>query len=88
MHFWGKSYYTYFSHTILYLISVLFPGLTIETVSATNLIIIIGICVDSPAHITHEFLGAKGKIGTLLACFQKPLPNPHFLITLLFLDAI
>ena len=74
---------------MVYTILVLFPGLTIETVSATNLIIIIGICVDSPAHITHEFLGAKGKIGTLLASLHlKPLPNPYSLITLLFLDAI
>lgn len=36
-------------------------GLTIETVSSTNLIISIGLCVDCPAHITHEFLAAQGK---------------------------
>ena len=37
-----------------------FWGLTIETVSCTNLIICIGICVDSAAHITHEFLATSG----------------------------
>jgi len=37
-----------------------FWGLTIETVSATNLIIIIGLCVDYPLHIMFEFFGAKG----------------------------
>jgi hypothetical protein len=39
----------------------LFPGLTIETVSCTNLIICIGLCVDSAAHIAHQFLAEKGK---------------------------
>ena len=37
-----------------------FWGLTIETVSCTNLIICIGLCVDSAAHITHEFLSTPG----------------------------
>merc|ERR1719225_1516161 len=37
-----------------------FWGLTIETVSSTNLIISIGLCVDCPLHIMFEFLGAKG----------------------------
>ena len=37
-----------------------FWGLTIETISCTNLIICIGICVDSAAHITHEFLASPG----------------------------
>ena len=38
----------------------LFLGLTIETVSSTNLIISIGLCVDCPAHIAHEFLASQG----------------------------
>jgi len=37
-----------------------FWGLTIETISCTNLIICIGLCVDSAAHITHEFLASPG----------------------------
>lgn len=37
-----------------------FWGLTIETVSSTNLIISIGLCVDCPAHIAHEFLTSTG----------------------------
>ena len=39
-----------------------FWGLTIETVSSTNLIISIGLCVDCPAHIAHEFLASQGII--------------------------
>ena len=35
-----------------------FWGLTIETVSCTNLIICIGLCVDSAAHVTHEFMAS------------------------------
>ena len=53
-------------------ISPTFLGLTIETVSATNLIIIIGICVDCPAHITHEYMAAKGKnCKNVLSIFLK-----------------
>jgi len=37
-----------------------FWGLTIDTVSCTNLIIAIGLCVDYSAHIAHAFMGAKG----------------------------
>ena len=37
-----------------------FWGLTIESVSTANLIICIGLCVDSAAHITHEFLKTPG----------------------------
>ena len=40
--------------------TLFFTGLTIETVSSTNLIISIGLCVDCPAHITHEYLMSKG----------------------------
>merc|ERR1719312_2011775 len=37
-----------------------FWGLTIDTVSCTNLIIAIGLCVDYSAHIAHAFMGAQG----------------------------
>jgi hypothetical protein len=47
-------------------------GLTIETVSSTNLIISIGLCVDCPAHIAHEFLAAQGKIVTIIPYCCRP----------------
>ncbi|XP_023320290.1 Niemann-Pick C1 protein [Eurytemora carolleeae] len=37
-----------------------FWGLTIDTVSCTNLIIAIGLCVDYSAHITHTFMVNTG----------------------------
>ncbi len=36
-------------------------GLTIDTVSSTNLIICIGVCVDYAAHVAHAFLHTGGK---------------------------
>ena len=66
MHFWGKytsskSVINYHSSSWLFLCYLFcFLGLTIETVSSTNLIISIGLCVDCPAHIAHEFLASQG----------------------------
>ena len=69
MHFWGKSEklaewsITIRLHGYFYGLSSfcsVFLGLTIETVSSTNLIISIGLCVDCPAHIAHEFLASQG----------------------------
>ena len=37
-----------------------FWGLTIDTVSCTNIIISIGLCVDYSAHIAHAFLANQG----------------------------
>jgi len=37
-----------------------FWGLTIDTVSCTNIIIAIGLCVDYSAHIAHAFMSANG----------------------------
>jgi len=37
-----------------------FWGLTIDTVSCTNIIISIGLCVDYSAHIAHAFMAATG----------------------------
>jgi len=37
-----------------------FWGLTIDTVSCTNVIISIGLCVDYSAHIAHAFMSTQG----------------------------
>jgi len=37
-----------------------FWGLTIDTVSCTNIIISIGLCVDYSAHIAHAFMSTQG----------------------------
>ena len=37
-----------------------FWGLTIDTVSCTNIIISIGLCVDYSAHIAHAFMSSEG----------------------------
>ena len=37
-----------------------FWGLTIDTVSCTNIIISIGLCVDYSAHIAHAFMSCSG----------------------------
>jgi len=37
-----------------------FWGLTIDTVSCTNIVISIGLCVDYSAHIAHAFMSSQG----------------------------
>ena len=45
----------------VYLVGLIhFWGLTIDTVSCTNIIISIGLCVDYSAHIAHAFMSCTG----------------------------
>lgn len=61
MHFWGECECKQCFYLASGLSNPCFPGLTIETVSSTNLIISIGLCVDCPAHIVHEYLATQGE---------------------------
>jgi hypothetical protein len=66
-----------------------FWGLTIDTVSCTNLIIAIGLCVDYSAHIAHAFLHAKGtrdaKVKTALTDIGPAVLNGGFSTFLAFI---
>ena len=48
-----------------------FWGLTIDTVSCTNIIISIGLCVDYSAHIAHAFLANQAGPNCLLLNLQE-----------------
>lgn len=65
-----------------------FWGLTIDTVSCTNVIISIGLCVDYSAHIAHAFMSTQGtrdeRVKTALAEIGPAVFNGGFSTFLAF----
>ena len=65
-----------------------FWGLTIDTVSCTNLIISIGLCVDYSAHVAHAFMSSTGtreeRVKTALADIGPAVLNGGFSTFLAF----